>query len=314
MTRTALIHHPVCQLHDMGEGHPESPKRLEAILNRLDDQQLTERMDVREARLGNEEMVLRIHHPIYVEQIDRISPSHGLIHVDPDTLMGPYTWEAAYRAAGAGVQAVDEIMAGEYQNAFCAIRPPGHHAEPAVTMGFCFFNNIAVAAAHALEHHGLKRVAILDFDVHQCNGTIEAFQNRPEVMVCSSFQHPFYPNSHWQVDHPHIILTPQVAFATSGDMRDDWEQSWLPALKEHRPEMIFISAGFDAHTLDPLGQLNWQTHDYYWLTRQIVDAADDLCDGRIVSMLEGGYHLKALAESAEQHVRALMGLPEEGLG
>ena len=293
----------------MGEGHPESPKRLEAILNRLDEQHLTERMIVQEAMLGDSAMAALIHHPIYVEQIERISPSHGLINVDPDTMMGPYTWEAAYRTLGSGVQAVDAIMTGEYERAFCAIRPPGHHAEPAVTMGFCFFNNVAVAAAHALKHHGLQRVAILDFDVHQCNGTIEAFQDRPEVLVCSSFQHPFYPNTHWQTEHRHIILTPQVAFATSEDMREDWEESWLPALKAHQPEMIFISAGFDAHTLDPLGQLNWQTQDYYWLTRRIVELAEDLCHGRIVSMLEGGYHLKALADSAEQHVRALMGLP-----
>ncbi|MHA7879149.1 MAG: histone deacetylase family protein [Saccharospirillum sp.] len=311
MNRTALIHHPVCHLHDMGDDHPESPKRLEAILNRLDETGLSQRLTVQEARLARKEEILLVHHPIYVEQIERISPSHGLVQADPDTLMGPYTWEASYRAVGAGVQAVDEIMAGLYTTAFCAIRPPGHHAEPATTMGFCFFNNVAVAAAHAIERYGLKRVAVVDFDVHQCNGTIEAFQDRPEIMVCSSFQHPFYPNSHWQSEHPHIVLTPQVTFGTSEDLRNDWVKKWKPALQQHRPEMLFISAGFDAHTLDPMGQMNWQTHDYYWLTEQLVRLADELCEGRIVSMLEGGYHLKALADSAEQHVRALMKLPSE---
>jgi len=307
MIQTALIHHPVCQLHDMGEGHPESPQRLEAILSRLDETGLINQLDVREARLDGPETVRRVHSDIYIEQLDRISPEHGLIQADPDTMMGPYTWEAAYRAVGAGTGAVDAIMAGEYQRAFCAIRPPGHHAEPDVTMGFCFFNNIAVAAAHAIAKHGLKRVAIIDFDVHQCNGTIEAFESRPEILVCSSFQHPFYPNSHWASEHPHIVLSPQITFATADDLKADWEARWKPALLEHQPEMIFISAGFDAHTLDPMGQLNWQTKDYHWITRRIVEVAEEVCDGRIVSMLEGGYHLKALADSAEMHMRALMG-------
>lgn len=293
----------------MGEGHPESPKRLAAILARLESGRVLERMIVLAAEQASREDILRIHHPIYVEQLDRVRPVHGLIQADPDTLMGPHTWEAAYRAAGAGVQAVKGILAGDYQRAFCAVRPPGHHAEPAATMGFCFFNNIAVASAYALDVMGMKRVAILDFDVHQCNGTIEAFQDRPEVLVCSSFQHPFYPNKHWRTEHPHIVLTPQVAFASSQDMKEAWEHQWKPALEAHRPEMIFISAGFDAHTLDPLAQLNWQNSDYYWLTRYIAEAAEELCGGRIVSMLEGGYHLQALAESAEQHIRALMGLP-----
>ncbi|HET8902749.1 MAG TPA: histone deacetylase family protein [Saccharospirillum sp.] len=308
MIPTALLHHAVYHLHDMGDDHPESPLRLDAILNQLEASGLSQKMDHREAPLASKEAVLRVHHPIYVEQLERVSPSHGLIQADPDTLMGPYTWEASYRAAGAGIQAVDDIMAGHYQRAFCAVRPPGHHAEPAATMGFCFFNNIAVAAQHARQHHGLKRVAIIDFDVHQCNGTIEAFTDEPDVLVCSSFQYPFYPNTHWQSEHPHIILTPQVAFATIDDVKDDWEARWKPALQAHQPEMIFISAGFDAHTLDPMGQLNWQTEDYYWITRVIMEQAEQLCSGRVVSMLEGGYHLKALAASAEQHIRAMMGL------
>jgi acetoin utilization deacetylase AcuC-like enzyme len=255
---------------------------------------------------AKKEQVLRVHHSTYVDQLDRISPKHGLIQADPDTMMGPYTWEASYLAAGSGIQAVDGIINGAFDRAFCAVRPPGHHAEPGVTMGFCFFNNIAVAAEHAAKHHGLKRVAIIDFDVHQCNGTIEIFQDRPDVMICTSFQHPFYPNSHWALEHPHIQLTPMVAFSDIRDVKAAWQDQWEPALREHNPEMIFISAGFDAHTKDPLSQTNWQTEDFYWLTEAIKTLAKELCQGRIVSMLEGGYHLEALADSAEAHIRSLV--------
>ncbi len=290
----------------MGEEHPESPLRTKAIRDRLITTGLMEELIPLEAFQAKKEHVLRVHHSTYVEQLDRISPRHGLIQADPDTLMGPHTWEASYLAAGAGILAVDGVMNKAFNRAFCAVRPPGHHAEPNVTMGFCFFNNIAVAAEHAIKHHGLKKVAIIDFDVHQCNGTIEMYENRPDVMVCTSFQHPFYPNSHWAVEHPHILLTPMVAFSDFRDVRTAWEEQWLPALIAHQPEMIFISAGFDAHTKDPLGQINWQTEDYFWLTQAIAETADQLCHGRIVSILEGGYHLEALADGAEAHIRALM--------
>ncbi|WP_196157268.1 histone deacetylase family protein [Reinekea sp. G2M2-21] len=306
MTKTAFIYHEHCELHDMGEEHPESPLRTKAIRDRLISTGLMNELIPLEAYQAKKEHVLRVHHSNYVEQLDRISPRHGLIQADPDTLMGPHTWEASYLAAGAGILAVDGVMNKAFNRAFCAVRPPGHHAEPNVTMGFCFFNNIAVAAEHAIKHHGLKKVAIIDFDVHQCNGTIEMYENRPDVMVCTSFQHPFYPNSHWAVEHPHILLTPMVAFSDFRDVRIAWEEQWLPALTAHQPEMIFISAGFDAHTKDPLGQINWQTEDYFWLTQAIAEAADQLCHGRIVSILEGGYHLEALADGAEAHIRALM--------
>jgi len=306
MTPTAFIYHEHCELHDMGEEHPESPRRTKAIRDRLMDTGLMEELIVLKAYPAQKSHLLRVHDGIYVDQLDKISPKYGLIQADPDTLMGPFTWEASYLAAGAGIQAVDGIMNGAFNRAFCSVRPPGHHAEPSVTMGFCFFNNIAVAAEHALKHHGLKKVAIIDFDVHQCNGTIEMYENRPDVMICTSFQHPYYPNSHWAIEHPHILLTPMVAFSDFRDVRTAWLEQWLPALQEHRPELIFISAGFDAHTKDPLGQINWQTEDYYWLTNAIKEAANELCKGRIVSILEGGYHVEALADSAEVHIKALM--------
>ena len=306
MTPTAFIFHEHCELHDMGDDHPESPKRTKVIRDRLIDTGLMDELIALEAFRAQKSQLLRVHDSIYVDQLDKISPKYGLIQADSDTLMGPHTWEASYLAAGAGIQAVDGIMNGAFKRAFCAVRPPGHHAEPSVTMGFCFFNNIAVAAEHALKHHGLKKVAIIDFDVHQCNGTIEMYENRPDVMVCTSFQHPYYPNSHWAVEHPHILLTPMVAFSDFRDVKTAWQEQWLPGLEQHKAEMIFISAGLDAHTKDPLGQINWQTEDFYWLTNAIKKAANDLCDGRIVSILEGGYNLEALADSAEVHIRALM--------
>lgn len=306
MTKTALIYHEDCELHDMGDEHPESPKRTKAIRDKLVEQKLMPNLFQLQAFEAKKEHVLRVHHSTYVDQLDQINPKHGYVQADPDTLMGPHTWRASYLAAGAGIQAVDGIMNGAFDRVFCAVRPPGHHAEPDVTMGFCFFNNIGVAAEHAIKHHHLEKVAIIDFDVHQCNGTIEMFQDRPDVMICTSFQHPFYPNSHWAEEHPHVLLTPMVAFSDFRDVKEAWEAQWKPALKAHKPEMIFISAGFDAHTKDPLSQTNWQTEDFYWLTKAITELANEICDGKIVSMLEGGYNLEALADSAAEHIKALM--------
>ncbi|TCS40756.1 histone deacetylase family protein [Reinekea marinisedimentorum] len=306
MVKTAFIYHEHCELHDMGDDHPESPARTKAIRDRLETNGLLKKMSVLRAEQATREQVLRVHHETYVEQLDRISPSHGLIQADPDTMMGPYTWEASYLAAGAAVQAVDGIMTGQFDRAFCAVRPPGHHAEPDVTMGFCFFNNVAVAVEHALKTHGLTRVAIIDFDVHQCNGTIEAFQERPEVMICTSFQHPFYPNKHWALEHPHILLTPMVAFSDCRDVKEAWENEWKPALIKHQPELIFLSSGFDAHSKDPMSQTNWQTEDYYWITDVIAGLANEICNARIVSVLEGGYNLEILADCAEAHVQRLI--------
>lgn len=306
MNKTAFIYHEHCELHNMGEEHPESPLRTQAIANKLHASGLMKQLIQQQAFSAKKEHILRVHGATYIEQIDRMSPEFGLVKADQETLMGPHTREASYLAAGAGIHAVDGVINGAFDNAFCSVRPPGHHAEPNVTMGFCFFNNIAIAAEHALKHHGLERVAIIDFDVHQCNGTIESFADRPEVMVCTSFQHPFYPNSHWASEHPHILLTPMVAFSDCRDVKHAWQQQWAPALREHQPQMIFISAGFDAHTKDPMSQTNWQSEDFYWLTNEIKALAKELCQGKIVSMLEGGYHLDALAESAELHIKSLL--------
>jgi acetoin utilization deacetylase AcuC-like enzyme len=229
----------------------------------------------------------------------------GIVHLDPDTAMNRHTWQAALRSAGAGVKAVDLVVAGEVENAFCAVRPPGHHAERAAAMGFCFFNNIAVAAAHALAAHGLARVAIVDFDVHHGNGTEDCFKGDPRVLMVSTFQHPFYPYS--GIDHPAAnMLNVPLARGTDGEeFRQVVHDLWMPRLREFRPEMIFISAGFDAHYEDEMGGLNLLEKDYAWVTGQLKQLAEECAQGRIVSMLEGGYSLSALSRSVAAHIRAL---------
>ncbi len=291
----------------MGPEHPESPARIAAIKRHFENIQLNEKMIQVHSEMAYEESVLRVHHPRYVEQLELISPAKGLIQADPDTLMGPHTYDAAYLAAGSGIKAVDDIVEGKYSRAFCAVRPPGHHAEPATTMGFCFFNNIAVAAQHFRSTYNAKKIAIIDFDVHQGNGTVEIFRNVPDVLFCSSFQHPFYPNTHTDIDRPNIINSPLNAYSTGTELMDIWNKHWQPAIEKHQPEFIFISAGFDAHRDDPLGEMNWVSHDYYWLTKRICELADRYCQGRVISMLEGGYNLKSLVVCAEKHVKALMG-------
>lgn len=306
MIDTAFLSHPFTEKHDMGEGHPESPARTMAIQRHFSNLGLNTKMLQLQAEMAYEEAVLRVHHPRYIEQLEQMSPLSGLIQADPDTLMGPHSHDAAYFAAGAGVQAVNDIVDGKYQRAFCAVRPPGHHAEPNTTMGFCFINNIAVAVQELRSKHDIKRVAVIDFDVHQGNGTVEIFKNIPDVLFCSSFQHPFYPNSHWNIDRPNIINSPIPAFSTGEQLMKIWEAQWLPALIQHKPEFIFISAGFDAHRDDPMAEMNWLANDYHWITSRLCEIANKYADGRVISMLEGGYNLKALAASVEQHVRALL--------
>lgn len=289
----------------MGDDHPEAPKRVSVIREKVVTSTIANHLQYLTADRASDEHILSVHGARYLEQLKTVEPAHGLVQADEDTFISPNTMDAAYRAAGSGIQAVDGIMRGDYKRAFCAVRPPGHHAEPELSKGFCFFNNVAIAAEHAMSAHQLKRVAIIDFDVHQCNGTIECFKHREDVLICSSFQHPFYPNSHWSIEQPQIRLTPIVSYADFRDVHNAWLDDWLPALIAHEPDIIFISAGFDAHTNDPLGQTNWQTKDYEWLTQQIVEAANSLCKGRIVSMLEGGYHLDTLADCALSHIRAL---------
>lgn len=305
--KTAYISHHDCTLHDMGSDHPESPLRLTAILDQLQDTRLSQELDFIRAEFVNPDHVRRVHPATYVEQLDLIQPKKGRIYADEDTIMMPNTMRAAKLAAGAAVQAVDAVMSGQNNNAFCATRPPGHHAERNKTMGFCFYNNIAVAAKHALDFHGLERVAIIDFDVHQGNGTIDIFNDDPRVLVCSSFQHPFYPHSHYALQNPNILNLPLDAYTQGLAFRQKTEAAWLKQLQQHKPQLILISAGFDAHKNDPMAEIELDKTDFRWITELIYDVAKSYSHGRIVSILEGGYNLKALAESAEQHLEVLAG-------
>jgi len=305
---TAYITHPVFRRHDMGPGHPESPQRLEAIQDYLIIQGLFELLRHYEAPLASRQQLERAHPATYIDELERIVPQTGRVPLDPDTFLNPYTFEAAQRAVGAGILATDLVVQKEVTNAFCAVRPPGHHAEIAAAMGFCFFNNIACAALHALDKHRLDRVAILDFDVHHGNGTEAIFRDNPKVMVCSSFQYPFYPNTPLIQDNPRLINVPLAAGARGADFREAISDSWFPALERFRPQMIFVSAGFDAHKDDPLADLMLSERDFTWITYEIKRLANHGCEGRVVSMLEGGYDLYALGASVAAHVRELAGL------
>ncbi len=308
MTSTALITHRDCHLHDVGSYHPESPERLSAISDHMIAQGIDHYFVHYEAPLATFEQLMRVHSAAHLEHLKRSSPDLGVVHIDPDTAMNPHTWHAALRAAGAGVMAVDLVMAGEVQNAFCAVRPPGHHAERSNAMGFCFFNNIAVAAKHALKVHGLKRVAIVDFDVHHGNGTEQCFRNDMQVLMVSTFQHPFYPYSGTDQPAPNMVNIPLPGGAGGDEFCQVVNDFWLPRLREFKPEMIFISAGFDAHYEDDLGGLKLLEKDFAWVTEQIKQIADETAQGRIVSMLEGGYVLSALARSVAAHIKVLTGI------
>lgn len=306
--QTAYISHPDCLLHEMGPYHPESPARLKAVEDQLIASGLFPLLQLHDAPLVTRQQIERVHSPAYVAEIFARSPAHGMVYLDPDTAMNPYTLTAALRAAGAAVLATDLVMAGEVENAFCNIRPPGHHAESARAMGFCIFNNIAVGVAHALEHHALSRVAIADFDVHHGNGTEEIFRDDPRVMLCSTFQHPFYPHCGADTVSDHIINVPLPAGTSGADFREAVKQRWLPALERFKPEMVFFSAGFDAHRDDGMAGLLLVEADYQWVTGQVKAVAEQYAQGRIVSVLEGGYELSALGRSAAAHVRVLSGL------
>jgi acetoin utilization deacetylase AcuC-like enzyme len=303
---TALISHSACALHNVGALHPECPERLAAISDRLIAAGLDSLLVHHQAPEASREQLTRVHHGHYVDQVVARAPRQGLIHLDPDTAMMPETLRAALRAAGAAVHAVDLVMAGQARNAFCAVRPPGHHALPDRAMGFCIFNNIAVAAAHALDYHGLERVAIVDFDVHHGNGTEGIFCNDARVLLCQTFQHPFYPYQGADSGSPRRINVPLSSGTGSDGFRAAIEQHWLPALEAFGPQMLFISAGFDAHREDPMAYLELNDADFAWVTRQLLVVADQHAQGRIVSTLEGGYALDALGRAAAEHVRALI--------
>ena len=308
MSGTAFITHRDCHLHDMGSFHPESPARLAAINDHLIAQGLDHYLTHYEAPLATFEQLLRVHPASHLERLKRNSPTLGIFHLDPDTAMNPHTWQAALRSAGAGVMAVDLVMAREVQNAFCAVRPPGHHAERESAMGFCFFNNIAVAAAHALKAHGLARVAIVDFDVHHGNGTEDCFRDNEQVLMVSMFQHPFYPYSGTDNPAPNMLNVPLPGGTGSDEFRTMVTDLWMPRLRDFKPEMILISAGFDAHYEDDLGGMKLSEKDYTWVTEQLQQIADECAQRRIVSMLEGGYVLSALARSTVAHLKVLAGI------
>ena len=292
----------------MGAHHPECPARIHAIEDQLIASGLFGYLQQHDAPEVTREQLLRVHDAAYIDAIKAAAPHQGSVDIDGDTTMNPFTYPAALRAAGAVVMAVDLVMANKVENAFCNIRPPGHHAEKVRAMGFCIFNNIAIGAAHALAAHGLSRVAIADFDVHHGNGTEHAFHDNPRVMLCSTFQHPFYPYDGADSGNDHIINVPLAAGVGSMEFREAVTNRWLPALEEFQPELLLISAGFDAHWEDDMAMLRLMDADYGWVTKQLKGIAERHCHKRIVSALEGGYELHALGRSAMSHIKELSGL------
>ena len=302
---TALFAPTECLEHTVPAGHPERPARLAAVLDHFRETGLLADLDQRNAPLATRPLLARVHDAGYLDALEQLSPAAGLVQLDADTTLGPRSLQATQLAAGAAVAAVDAVVAGPERRAFCAVRPPGHHAEPATAMGFCLLNGVAVAAAHALASDIAERVAILDFDVHHGNGTVAAFMDDPRVLVCSSFQYPHYPYRLQAVDRPNIVNTPLPAGCDGTAFRKALERDWLPAIEAAKPELVLVSAGFDAHRADPLGDLLLDAEDFVWATRLIVAAASQYAEGRVVSVLEGGYDLNALAHCAAQHVQAL---------
>ncbi len=303
----SIISHPDCALHEMGAHHPESPARLSAI----EDQLLASGLDIvlqhHEAPLATREQLCRVHDADYVEQIFLKSPKEGQTWLDPDTAINPFSLSAALRAAGAAVLGVDLVMNAESSAVFCNVRPPGHHAEHDRAMGFCIFNNVAVGAAHALQVYKLKRIAIVDFDVHHGNGSEDIFREEPKVLFCSTYQHPFYPFSGNENSAQHIVDVPLPAGTDGPAFRDAVTTHWLPRLEAFQPELVLISAGFDAHVEDDMAGLSLTEQDYAWVTTEVKKIADKYAKGRIVSTLEGGYALSALGRSVAAHVNALLG-------
>jgi acetoin utilization deacetylase AcuC-like enzyme len=317
VNKTGYFTHPVCWKHEMGAGHPECPERLSAIEDRLLISGVGDALERREAPEAPVADIELAHGRMHVaalrgltdglrEEIEAGGPTHA--QIDPDTSLNVHTWDAALRAAGAAIAATDAVMAGELANAFCSIRPPGHHACRDKAMGFCFFNNVAIAARYALERHGLKRVAIVDFDVHHGNGTENIIAGDQRVLMVSFFQHPFYPEGGARSHASNLVNLPVPAYTKGPLVRELIEAHWLPRLEAYKPEMIFISAGFDAHRADDMGQMGLVEADYTWITQRIKEVALRHAKGRIVSCLEGGYDLNALALSVEAHIRVLADL------
>ena len=314
MNKTGYFTHGDCRKHEMGPGHPECPERLDAIEDRLLASGVGDVLDRRDAAPASLADVELAHDRMFVASLRGLSqtlqeelaaggPAHA--QIDPDTSINVFTWDAALRGAGLALAATDAVIAGELENAFCAVRPPGHHAKHDQAMGFCFLNNVAIAARYALERHGLQRVAIVDFDVHHGNGTEDIVAGDDRILMVSFYQHPFYPYGGARSNAANLVNLPVPAYTKGLAIRELVESAWIPRLEAHRPEMIFISAGFDAHREDDLGQMGLVEQDFAWITDRIKDVARRHSGKRIVSCLEGGYNLSALGRSVEAHLRVL---------
>jgi acetoin utilization deacetylase AcuC-like enzyme len=304
LLNTLILYHDDCLAHDPGPGHVESSQRVRAVLAAISDIPGTELLP---APLATSEQVERVHDRGYWRQLVAAEPAAGQVALDPDTSLSAGSIKAALRGSGAACFAVDQVFAGKAKNAFCAVRPPGHHAESALAMGFCLINHVAVAARHALARHPVERVAILDFDVHHGNGTQAIFEQSPEVLFVSSHQIPLYPGTGYpeEVGCGNVLNIPLAPGSGSTEFRRAWSRLGLPALHAFGPDLILVSAGFDGHEQDPLGELNLQDEDYTWITTAICSYAADRCGGRVISVLEGGYNLQALASAARAHVASL---------
>ena len=303
---TAYLTHPDCALHHMGPEHPESPLRLEAIRARLSLSGLLQQTMQADAKEAYDEALARVHPLRHLNALEKCLPKEGIVTLDSDTMMNPDSLKAARVAAGAVVRGVDQVFKRQADNVFCAVRPPGHHAEAADAMGFCFYNNIVVGARHALEHHGLQRVAIVDFDVHHGNGTEHIVAGDDRVLFCSTFQHPFYPNSGDGPTADNVVNVPLPAGAGSDEFRAAVGEFWLPRLRAHQPQMLLVSAGFDAHAADDMAGLNLVDNDYGWIMQELVCLAAEQEFCPIVASLEGGYDLHALARSVEALLKAML--------
>lgn len=303
---TAFISHPDTLLHIMDGNHPESPARITAIKNKLIQQNLYSKLQVFSAPVATDLQLQRVHDAIYIQKIRSLSPKAGLVQLDADTAIGPMSLSATLHASGATVLATDLVMQGKVNNAFCCVRPPGHHAGKANSAGFCIFNHVAVGAAHAIQAYGVKRVAIIDFDVHHGDGTEDIFKQSPYVMLCSTFQHPFYPHRGQDSRTATMINVPLAAKSGSKELKNAFEHEFLPALNQFKPEVIYVSAGFDGHTDDPLANLRFTVGDYVWMTEFIKKVAKQHAKSRIISLLEGGYQLEALAECTCAHIESLL--------
>ena len=305
---TAFITHRDCSLHDMGRHHPECPERLQAITDQLIASGLIGCLVEYEAPLATREQLTRVHSPAYVDAVAASSPESGIVHLDPDTAMSPHSYQAALRAAGAVVLATDLVLGGKAANAFCSVRPPGHHAERQRAMGVCFFNNVANGVAHALDAHGLERAAVVDFDVHHGNGTEDIFRDDGRVLMVSTFQHPFYPYSGIDGRSERMVNIPLPAYTDGSGFRAAVQSHWLGALEQFRPQVVFVSAGFDAHREDDMAALGLVEADYAWVTQVIKQVAERHAGGRVISALEGGYDLSALGRSVTAHLKVMAGV------